>query len=514
MNFKRSHGLLLHPTSLPSMEGVGTLGAESRAFVHWLSTSGASAWQMLPLVPVGAGFSPYSSPSAFAGNPLLISIIDLKEEGWVDKDDFDLFQSHVQKWGLDQVNYEALSVLKSELLFKSAERFLNAKGDHHKELEHFTQTHHHWLDHAALFQVIAQEEYQGQPWWTWAPEVRDRAPNTLVSLAKKYERSIRKYKVIQFWFQQQWDRVRTLADTLHISLIGDVPIYVDHHSADVWCHRELFELDDHGQPFSVAGVPPDAFSETGQLWGNPIYNWHQHLNSGYQWWIERLRRALSLTHTVRIDHFRAFAAYWSIPYGSENATQGTWIKGPGLSLFDQLKTALDPDNQGLPLIAEDLGLIDQPVINLLEATKLPGMKVLQFAFDGDPNNTYLPHNFTSPHCIIYTGTHDNETTKGWWISGDERIKHRVRTYCAINGDAEQICWDMVRLAHASIATLAIIPLQDLLALGNNARMNQPSLPSGNWSWRVRHEALNSDISERLRSIATLFGRCIKHDPKG
>ena len=506
---QRQHGILLHPSSLPSEEGIGTLGTESKHFLRWLSETSAGSWQILPLVPICAGHSPYSSPSAFSGNPLLISLIELQREGWLTSEELHLFCEEAISWGLDEVHFDALIPLKQQLLNTAAQRFIDTPGSHHLNLEQFYVAQSDWLEEAALFQALNQSsDYQG-PWWTWGDALVTREPTALTEAKAKYANEIKQFKVIQLWFQQQWDQLKSLADELNIDLIGDVPIYVDHHSADVWCNQELFSLTKTGSPIAVAGVPPDAFSDTGQLWGNPIYMWSKHLSSGYQWWIKRLRRSLSLTHYVRIDHFRAFAAYWSVPFGSPDASSGVWIKGPGLSLFKALREGLyefNTDENTLPLIAEDLGLIDQPVKDLLESTKLPGMKVIQFAFDGEVANAYLPHNYASPHCVVYTGTHDNETTRAWWRSCDEKVKHQVRSYCSISGDEEQICWDLIRLAFSSTASLAIIPMQDLLSLGSDARMNTPSSPAGNWKWRIRREALNHEISHRLRTVALTFGR--------
>ena len=502
----RQYGILLHITSLPSDEGIGTLGAESHHFLEWLSSAGASAWQQLPLVPIGAGHSPYSSPSAFAGNPLLISLERLAQQTWLSAEEFSHYRETVRTWGQDSVKFEALTPLKQALLEQAATRFLNTEGDHLASWRAFCSTEHSWLSESALFSTLREHHCGGDPWWLWEESIKHRDPESLKELCSTYREEINLYTVIQYWFQSQWDELKAHADLLQIKLIGDVPIYVDHNSADVWSQQELFALNDDGSPQSVAGVPPDAFSSTGQLWGNPIYRWSKHLSTGYQWWVHRLRRALSLTHIVRIDHFRAFAAYWSIPFGSPDARTGIWIKGPGLSLFRALSTALAEEGSPLPLIAEDLGLIDQPVRDLLSATQLPGMKVLQFAFDGDTHNSYLPHQYSSPHCVVYTGTHDNETTREWWSSADERTRHQVRMYCAISGDEDYICWDMIRLAFSSIAELAVIPLQDLLSLGEDARMNIPSAPSGNWGWRVREEALNTEVSNKAYDLASMFAR--------
>ena len=508
----RSHGVLLHPSSLPSQEGIGGLGSEAHSFLYWLHDAGARAWQMLPLVPSGAGYSPYSSPSAFAGNPLLISLSTLASQAWLSDSDLQKYIVQAQVWGIDEVDFAAVSVHKHALLNLAAQRFQHAlshspQANIQENFTAFCQAESSWLDDAAFFHVLSHIIYPEQSWWDWPKEAQQKSDTLLSELATNYASELLNYKIIQYWFQEQWQSLKLKAEELNITLIGDVPIYVDHHSADVWAHPELFRLDKANQPISVAGVPPDAFSETGQLWGNPIYKWSKHLGTGYAWWVARLQRVLSLTHQVRIDHFRAFASYWSIPYGSDDARSGTWIKGPGMSIFEAFEATLCREDGTLPLIAEDLGLIDQEVRDLLESSRLPGMKVLQFAFDKDPENTYLPHNFTSTRCIVYTGTHDNDTSRGWWQSLDEESKHQVRVYCSTAGTDEHISWDLIRLALASIAELSIIPLQDVLSLGNNARMNKPSSSTGNWAWRVRKDALNSEVSTQLKAIAEIYGRC-------
>lgn len=501
----RRQGVLMHMTSLPNQEGIGGLGSEAHRFLDWLKSSGATAWQMLPLVPIGAGYSPYSSSSAFAGNPLLISVVTLHEEGWLTSEELAQYQDQVDQWDLDKVHFPEVCLEKNALLQTAARRFIEQRGVDDETLSSFREVHQSWLEDAALFEAISSEVQL--PWWQWPTTLRTRQEQTLAFARRRFADAINRYVVLQYWFQTQWIDLREAADRLGIELIGDVPIYVDHHSADVWSNPALFCLTDTGDPKAVSGVPPDAFSDTGQLWGSPLYDWDQHRETGFQWWVDRLRRSLELTHTVRIDHFRAFAAYWSIPYGSEDARSGEWLTGPGARIFDELNKALPKNHQGqLPLIAEDLGLIDRPVRDLLEATRLPGMKVLQFAFDGDVNNDYLPHNFTSTRSVIYTGTHDNQTSRGWWTTLDERSQDQVRRYCDCAGNPQEISWDLIRLALSSTAQLAIIPMQDLLSLGDDSRMNQPSLPEGNWSWRVRAEALNHDVSSRFRELGSRFGR--------
>ncbi len=510
-NMSRSHGVLLHPSSLPSQEGIGGLGSEAHSFLYWLHDAGAQAWQMLPLVPSGAGHSPYSSPSAFAGNPLLISLARLSEQGWLTQSEWQAYINLAQSWGVDEVHFVQVSAEKQTLLEQATQRFKQALSDSknselQRSFKEFCHEEAYWLEDAAYFNILSTVAYPHQPWWTWPKNAQRKSKALTAKIEKKYLDELLTYKIIQYWFQEQWQALKVLADQLNISLIGDVPIYVDRHSADVWANPSLFKLDAMSLPLVVAGVPPDAFSETGQLWGNPIFEWSKHSSTGFSWWIARLKRVLSLTHQVRIDHFRAFASYWSVPYGSQDARLGTWVKGPGISIFKAFQSALCQDGQNLPLIAEDLGLIDQEVRDLLATSGLPGMKVLQFAFDGDSQNAYLPHNYETANCVVYTGTHDNDTSRGWWQSLDEASKHQVRLYCSTAGEEHNISWELIRLAFSSIAGLCVIPLQDILSLGNNARMNKPSSVSGNWAWRVRQEALNPEVSSRLKALAELYGR--------
>lgn len=501
----RKQGILLHPTSLPGPEGIGTLGDEAYRFLSWLQECGARAWQFLPIVPIGAGYSPYSSTSAFAGNPLLISLAPLKAQGWITEEELASYYTMAGHLGLDQVRYAEVIPQKRTLLERAAERYLSSESP--DALETFCQTHHAWLEDAALFEVISRQVLS--PWWEWPVTLRQREPRALEHARQRFKPLIDQYCVIQMWFQDQWESLRAEATRLDIELIGDVPIYVDHNSADVWSHPQLFEMDDSGTPHAVAGVPPDAFSETGQLWGSPLYRWEAHAAEGYTWWRRRLTRILSLTHTARIDHFRAFADYWSIPFGSPDAREGKWMRGPGNALFEALSDLLNAPSELevlSPLIAEDLGLIDEPVRALLAETDLPGMKVLQFAFNGDPRQEYLPHNYQTARCVVYTGTHDNQTTRGWWESLSEELQDQVRRYCSCAGDPREISWDLIKLALASVASLAVIPLQDLLALSDDARMNQPSIPEGNWAWRVRVDALNQEMSHRLYELNQRYAR--------
>ncbi len=490
----RVAGVLLHPTSLPGPHGIGDLGEGARAFVRWLASAGMRRWQVLPLVPPGAGDSPYSTGSAFAGSPWLVDLSALAQHGLLDAADLapdrDLGRP-------DRVDFGAVHAFKGPRLEKAAARLLASPGHPLRaDLERFRAAHPWIADHALFFALRDRER---QPWWRWPEPLRDRDPAALrearVALAGEVDRWI----AVQCFFDGQWAALRRECEAAGVRLVGDVPIYVDADSADVWTHRHLFDLDADGRRRFVAGVPPDAFSDVGQLWGNPLYRWDRLAEDGYAWWAERLGRAIEQTHFVRIDHFRAFSAYWSVPHGAPDARTGEWIEGPGMALFDALRRRLG----ALPVIAEDLGDIDAPVRRLLAETGFPGMKVLQFAFGGGADNLYLPHHHTTGS-VVYTGTHDNDTTLGWWAHNPEHVRDHVRRYFGVSG--HDVVWDLIRAAFASVADTALVPMQDVLALGREARMNTPATAEGNWRWRMGQGALRDDHAARLRDLATLYDR--------
>lgn len=493
----RRAGVLLHPTSLPGPYGIGDLGAGAGAFIEWLAHTGCTSWQVLPLVPPGAGNSPYSSWSAFAGNPLLIDLIDLARAGLLTEGEIE--PPHALRERRERVDFGAVLAYKRPRLDAAADR-LRRDANHpwHGELAAFRAAND-WLPETALFAAL-KAAHGDQAWWDWPAPLRDRDPEALAAAREQHADAIERVEVIQYLFQRQWDRLRGVCQRHGIELIGDLPIYVDGDSADVWANRDLFALEADGRPAMVSGVPPDAFSATGQLWGNPLYRWDRLAADGYAWWIARLRRVLSLTDRVRIDHFRAFSAYWAIPASSRDARSGKWVKGPGRAVFDAFEGAF---GRPLPIIAEDLGDIDQPVRDLLASTGLPGMKVLQFAFGDKSDNLYLPHNHR-PDAVVYTGTHDNDTTLGWWLAASEKVRHHVRIYFRIDGN--DVVWDLIRAAYASPCALAIVPMQDVLALDSKGRMNTPSVAEGNWGWRVRADQLHRAHADRLRGLAALFGR--------
>ena len=489
----RSAGILLHPTSLPSNTGIGEIGPHARRFVTWLADTGVKLWQVLPIVPPGSGHSPYSSWSAFAGSPLLISLEDLCSEGWLTQSEVDAIEVR----SIDWVHYQVVKEQKMPLLERAATRFIEAGECESAPYITFTQRCANWLTDAATFTALDQS-LEG-PWWDWPTPLRTYKKSAVRKAVDQFQKEIRIFKVLQYFFDQQWSHLRRVCDEHGVQLIGDLPIYVDHHSADVWANQSLFALDGSGKPSVVAGVPPDAFSDTGQLWGNPIYDWTYSRETQHQWWVERLSRAFELTHSVRIDHFRAFSEYWEVPYGEADARTGSWVKGPGIDFFNVLREKLSD----LPVIAEDLGMIDQAVHDLVEATGFPGMKVLQFAFGSGNNNLYLPHNHTL-NSVVYTGTHDNDTTLGWWKDSSDYTKHHIRSYLGVDG--HDIVWDIIRIALSSVAQWAIVPMQDLLTLSSETRMNRPSVAHGNWRWRVREEAFNHSIASRFKELIELYNR--------
>jgi 4-alpha-glucanotransferase len=514
MELTRSSGILLHPTSFPGPHGIGDLGQTAYQFVDYLVEAKQSLWQVLPLGPTGYGDSPYASFSSFAGNPLLINLDKLIELGDLETTDL----ADVPDFPVDVVDYGRIIYWKMPLLEKAARNFLtHAKAERRTEFETFGADHAHWLDDFALFMVIKEHFDQkardadifGAMWSNyWNRDIALRKRKAMAHWQKEQAGAIAVQKVLQYYFFEQWGALRRYANEQGVKIIGDIPIFVAPDSVDVWANRELFHLDKEGQPTVVAGVPPDYFSETGQLWGNPLYDWDALAKQGYQWWIERIQATLQLIDIIRIDHFRGFQAYWEVPADEETAMNGQWVKAPGMELFQAIEQALGD----LPILAEDLGVITPEVEALRDHFGFPGMKILQFAFDskeaGDLNatNAFLPHNHNR-NAVVYTGTHDNDTTRGWYRERTPEEKDLIRRYLGRSG--HDIAWDFIRLAMAAPARFAIIPLQDVLNLDSDARMNTPSTLGGNWAWRYRAEALNDWSSNRLRELVDLYGR----DPK-
>ena len=503
-NPERGAGILLHFTSLPSPWGIGDLGPEAEKFLDFLEKAGQSYWQFLPLGPTLAihGHSPYMSTSAFAGNPLLISPDYLLRDDWIKADDI----SEDPEFYQYLVEFKEVAAFKETLLKKAFATFLKTK-QRQSAFAKFCDNSP-WLNDYALFATLG-EKFSGLPWHDWPLELARREPQALVQAGQTLTKTIGYHKFIQFLFAEQWQELKEKADLRKIRFIGDVPIYVALNSADVWAHQECFQLDPETlKPEYVAGVPPDYFSPTGQAWGNPLYRWqsaNQPNETVIKWWRWRLQRQAELVEIVRVDHFRAFEAYWQIPEGAETAEQGEWIKGPGEAFFSRLDDAL----QNLLIIAEDLGTITPAVEELRHHLGFAGMKVLQFAFDGQPDNPYLPWNFTSPNCVVYSGTHDNETTVGWYldVNVDSNCKERARR--AANSDGHAIHLDFIKMAYASIATLAIIPMQDVLGFGSDCRMNCPGSSKRNWAWRCAPRFITEEITKMLHHETTFYNRIPK-----
>ena len=483
---RRAAGALLHPTSLPGRYGIGDLGDEAIAFLDFLASAGMSVWQVLPLNPPGYGYSPYACLSSFAGNPLLISPQRLLEEGLIDT----IGSGAPPPFDAGHVEFERVAAYKLSLLRRSWERFA---GD--ANFDAFVAEERVWLDDFALFMTLKEAE-GGKPWWEWDASLRLREPKALAAARKQHAKDIGFWKYTQWLFRRQWDVLRGAARERGIRIMGDVPIYVAGDSTDVWGSRELFHLDEQGLPTVVAGVPPDYFSRTGQRWGNPLYRWDVLRETGYRWWIARVQANLRFADMIRLDHFRGFAAYWEIQAAEPTAVNGRWMPGPGRELFDAIRDALGD----LPLIAEDLGFITPAVHQLRADVGLPGMKILQFGF-GEDDSPHLPHRY-EPHTVAYTGTHDNDTTRGWFSAADDDERARALAYLG-EGD---MAWNMIRAAYTSVAETAIVPVQDILSLDSSARMNTPGKEHDNWSWRLSAAALTREHSEKLRQLGVVAGR--------
>ncbi|MDQ3696321.1 MAG: 4-alpha-glucanotransferase [Chloroflexota bacterium] len=496
MSLRRASGVLVHPTSFPGPHGIGDLGDAAFRFVDWLTSANQRLWQILPLGPIGPGNSPYASPSAFAGNPLLISLPWLVGDGLLDQSDL----ANAPDFSEHDVDFGRVEAYKLPLLRRAYDRFrVGAASEQRSRLTAFAAEHAGWLDDYALFSAL-KASHQGAAWIDWERDLALRKPDALADASTGLHTEINFVKFVQFQFRRQWTELRRYANEGDVQIIGDIPIFVAYDSADVWAHPELFQLDANGQPTAMTGVPPDYFSRQGQLWGNPLYDWPALAKTGYRWWIDRVRASLSLVDMIRIDHFRAFAAAWSVPAGSATAAGGQWERGPGAAIFDAMRTALG----ALPFLVEDLGLITADVTALRDELGLPGMKVLQFAFDSGPASMYLPHTFDH-HCVVYPATHDNQTTIGWFASISDDDRQSVQRY--LGTDGSDIAWDLIRLALASTAGMAIVPLQDVMRLGDDARMNTPGQPTGNWGWRFLPHMLHPGLASALAELTWTYGRC-------
>jgi len=494
MENRRASGILLHPTSLPGT-GIGELGSAAYRFVDWLASARQRRWQIMPLGPTGYGDSPYTSLSALAGNPLLVSTERLIGDGLLPADEL----AQAPAFPNEYVDFGAVAEWKSGLLQRAFDTW-QAQGtpQQRSAFDEFIGAEQRWLDDFALFMAL-KEAFGGAAWNQWDPAIVRREPAALVEWRTKLAERVRYHQFVQWQFFSHWRDLKRYANERGVKLIGDIPIFVAYDGADVWANREIFFLDEAGNPTVVAGVPPDYFSAEGQLWGNPLYRWDVLAKRDYDWWIERFRGTFELVDIVRLDHFRGFEAYWEVPAGDETAINGRWRLGPGSPFFDRLREAFGH----LPIVAEDLGLITPEVIALRRKHDLPGMAVLQFAWDGDPHNLYLPHSHERNQ-VIYTGTHDNDTTVGWWATLDDRSRQQAQRYLGIHGN--DIAWDLIRVALMSVGDTAIVPMQDVLSLGGKARMNQPGRPLGNWGWRLRPEQLSDDVAARLRDLTELYGR--------
>jgi 4-alpha-glucanotransferase len=510
MEFQRSSGILLHITSLPSYGGIGDLGPAAHQFIDFLAAAKQHVWQVLPLCPTGYGNSPYAGLSAFAGNPSLISLEYLAEWGWIAPD---------RIAGLagpsGNVNFQEVEERKLPVLYEAAANFLD-RGPHDEafkdqwtQFETFCHAEASWLNDYALFAEL-RRQFKTGAWAEWPEAIKKRDPDAIREVQVQSSRMLAQEQALQFAFSLQWNQLREAAAKQEIRILGDVAIFVNMDSADVWVHPELFELDEDLKPIRIAGVPPDYFSKTGQRWGNPLYRWDVLAGQGFSWWIDRMRRSMDLYDIVRLDHFRGFESYWAIPAEEETAINGQWVKAPGTELFAAIQQALGP----LPIVAEDLGMITSEVIALRREVGFPGMKVLQFGFNSKGAHIHLPHRHT-PDTIAYTGTHDNDTTQGWWSTATEAERAALEAYTGnipvIDGTARPV-WQLIRAAEASVATMSIVPAQDLLELGSEARMNTPAVPAGNWSWRAPENCWAPEITARLVDLAEVTDR--DNDPLG
>ncbi len=494
----RMSGILAHPTSFPSPYGIGDLGQGAYEFIDFLEKSGQTLWQVLPLGPTGYGDSPYQSFSAFAGQPLILSPDKLKEDGLLTDEDL----SDVPVWYPDKIDYGYVLYYKTGLYRKAFAAFkekLGLDSELKESFDSFVNKNNFWLEDYALYMSI-KESFGGASWLTWDECYKNLSDDDYPEAIDKFKDSIDYFYFLQFEFDRQWMALKKYANEKNIFIVGDIPIFVSMDSADAWSNKRFFKLDSKGFPIEVSGVPPDYFSETGQLWGNPLYDWDVMREDRFGWWVNRIRHQLELVDYLRIDHFRGFEAYWAVPADEETAINGQWIKAPGDELFKTLENVMGDD---LPIFAEDLGIITPEVEKLRDDFKFPGMKILQFAFDGVEDSSFLPHHYTR-NSICYTGTHDNDTTCGWFETTSEAAREKMALY--LGSDLQEINWDFIRCALGSTSRYAIIPAQDLLGADTSARMNMPGRAGGNWQWRFRDGALNDSISKRLLAYTKVYAR--------
>ena len=494
----RKSGILLPISSIPSRYGIGTFSKEAYDFVDFLKAAGQKLWQILPLGPTGYGDSPYQSFSTFAGNPYYIDLEALIECGYLTKKECDACD-----FGHDpsRVDYEKIYLSRFTLLRKAFVRAFAGKGlGEDAAYRRFVKKNKSWLEDYALYMAV-KNSFNGISWDKWDRDIRLRKPTALKAYREKYKEDVEFYRFLQFLFQKQWKALKAYANKQGIQIVGDIPIYVAFDSADTWASPELFQLDENCVPTAVAGCPPDAFSKTGQLWGNPLYRWDYHKETGYAWWLKRIAYCYELYDVVRIDHFRGFDEYWAVPYGDKTAENGKWKKGPGYALFAAMKKELGEK----AVIAEDLGFLTDSVIRLVQRTGYPGMKILQFAFDSREESDYLPHNYPK-NCVVYTGTHDNDTTLSWYRSLPKADKRFADRYLRLTGEEAGVEWEFIHSAISSVADTAIIPMQDYLGLGKEARINMPSTLGGNWEWRMKKGACTKALAAKIGKLCKLYGR--------
>lgn len=495
MKFPRSAGVIVHPTSFPASYGIGDFGPASKYFIDVLQDMNQTIWQVLPLSPVGYGNSPYASYSAFAGNAYLLSPDILHKKGLLTSEELNEARLPMST----SIDYERVYNLKEKMLRAASARFyLELDSDTKRRLELFKKKNKHWLNDYSLFMVLSAQN-ERKPWNQWDTDLATRDRSALASARKKYKDEIRYHIWLQFEFYNQWMALKEYANIRGVRVIGDIPIFVNHNSADVWANPQYFAVDEHGNRRLVSGVPPDYFSSTGQLWGNPLYKWDEIKKDGYSWWIDRFNQMFELFDAIRVDHFRGFESHWEVPAADMTAEKGNWVKGPGADLFNTIRKKLGE----LPIIAEDLGFVTPEVEKLRDQFGFPGMKILHFAFDADPGNGFLPHNYT-PNSVVYTGTHDNDTTIGWYNSAPELDRHCLRVYT--RSDCSEPNWELIRLAMLSVADQAIFPLQDYMNLNSEHRMNTPGTVGNNWEWRFTPEMLNHVDRNRIRALVHMSNR--------
>lgn len=499
MKFKRACGTLVHPTSFPSDYGIGDFGSNAYRFIDFLEETHQSIWQILPLGPTGYGNSPYASYSAFAGNHYLVSPDVLLSRGLLTLKEV----NSVKIESNTRLDYEKAYVLKDGLLKKAFKRFDALSDDAEKEkFEDFKNKNSYWLDDYVLF-VSCLTANGKKPWNTWDKDLATRKPKAIDAAKEKLKEEVNFHYWVQYEFFSQWQALKSYANSKQIKVIGDIPIFVDHNSSDVWSNPKYFEVDDNGNRVLVAGVPPDYFSKTGQLWGNPLYKWKVLEEDGFSWWLKRFEQMFEMYDAIRVDHFRGFDAYWEVRADSKTAEIGRWVKGPGKKLFQTIRKQLGD----LPIIAEDLGVITPGVVELRDSFGFPGMKILQFGLSGDHANSFLPHNYTTSNCVVYTGTHDNDTTQGWYRQTSDAEKHWAREYT--RSDGKDIHWELIRLGIMSNADMAIFPLQDFMGLGTEHRMNLPATTVDNWIWRYTTNMLEGINKNYIKHMVELSNRNVR-----